>query len=331
MSVTRLKQRLALLTLVVSLALVLVKFYAYFLTRSQAVLTDALESIINVVASGFALYSVYLASLPKDENHPYGHGKIEHLSVGFEGGLILMAGGFIFYSAVKSFMYPHTLEQPGWGMVLLAATAIVNLLVGFVLVRAGRRHHSPALVGDGQHLYIDSLSTLVSCAALLMVLVSGDVVYDSAASILLGVFIVVNGYRMVRRSVGGLMDESDVATVAQVIGELQTLRQPAWIDVHNLRVLRYGANLHIDCHVSMPYYFSLEEVHTEVHRIEDFIRSRFEVEVEMFVHADPCSFAACSHCHMADCPVRQHAFTREIPWTVANAMKDERHYLAEQA
>lgn len=331
MSIARLKQRLALLSLVVSLALVLVKFYAYFLTRSQAVLTDALESIINVVASGFALYSVYLASRPKDENHPYGHGKIEHLSVGFEGGLILMAGGFIFYSAVKSFLYPHALEQPGWGMALLAATAIVNLIVGFVLVQAGRKHHSPALVGDGQHLYLDSLSTLVSCAALLLVLLTGNVLFDSGASVLLGVFIVVNGYRMVRRSVSGLMDESDVTTVAQVIGELQVLRQPAWIDVHNLRVLRYGANLHIDCHVSMPYYFSLEEVHTEVHRIEDFIRGRFEVEVEMFVHADPCSFAACSHCHMPDCPVRQHPFTREIPWTVANAMKDERHYLAEQA
>ena len=330
MSITRLKQRLALLSLVVSLVLVLVKFYAYFLTHSQAVLTDALESIINVVASGFALYSVYLASLPKDENHPYGHGKIEHLSVGFEGGLILMAGGYIFYAAIRSLLVPHALEQPGWGMALLAATALVNLLVGFVLVRAGRRHHSLALVGDGQHLYLDAVSTLVSCLALLLVLFTGRVVFDAAASVLLGLFIVVNGFRMVRRSVGGLMDESDEATVTQVIEELQRHRRPAWIDVHNLRVQRYGSNLHIDCHVTMPYYFSLEETHTEVHHIEELVRQRFEVDVEMFVHADPCAFSACSHCHMAECPVRQHAFSQEISWTLANAVKNERHQLAEQ-
>ena len=329
MSITRLKQRLALLSLVVSVALVLVKFYAYFLTRSQVVLTDALESIINVVASGFALYSVYLAGLPKDENHPYGHGKIEHLSVGFEGGLILMAGGYIFYSAVRSFFYPHALEQPGWGMALLAGTAVVNLVVGFVLIRAGRQHHSPTLVGDGQHLYLDSVSTLVSCLALLLVLLTGRVLFDSVASVLLGLFIVVNGFRMVRRSVGGLMDESDVKTVARVIQELQQHRQPSWIDVHNLRVLRYGANLHIDCHMTMPYYFSLDEIHTELHRIEEFIQSRFEVDVEMFVHADPCNFSACSHCHMPECPVRHHPFSQEIFWTVANAMKNERHQLME--
>ncbi|WBA42112.1 cation diffusion facilitator family transporter [Hymenobacter canadensis] len=329
MTVTRLKQRLALLSLVVSVALVLVKFYAYFLTHSQAVLTDALESIINVVASGFALYSVYLASLPKDENHPYGHGKIEHLSVGFEGGLILMAGGYIFYSAVKALLAPHALEQPGWGMALLAATAVVNLLVGFVLVRAGRKHHSLALVGDGQHLYLDAVSTLVSCLALVLVILTGKVVFDAAASVILGLFIVVNGYRMVRRSVGGLMDESDEATVLQVITELQQQRRPAWIDVHNLRVQRYGSNLHIDCHVTMPYYFSLEETHTEVHRIEELVRDRFEVDVEMFVHADPCIFSACSHCLLPDCPVRQHAFSQEIPWTLANVVKNERHQLVE--
>lgn len=329
MTTKRLKQRLALLSLVVSVVLVLVKFYAYFLTHSQAVLTDALESIINVVASGFALYSVYLASLPKDENHPYGHGKIEHLSVGFEGGLILMAGGYIFYSAVRALLAPHALEQPGWGMALLAATAVVNLLVGFVLVRAGRKHHSLALVGDGQHLYLDAVSTLVSCLALVLVILTGKVIFDAAASVILGLFIVVNGYRMVRRSVGGLMDESDEATVLQIITELQQQRRPAWIDVHNLRVQRYGSNLHIDCHVTMPYYFSLEETHTEVHDIEELVRDRFEVDVEMFVHADPCAFSACSHCHMANCPVRQHAFSQEIPWTLANVVKNERHQLAE--
>ncbi|GAB3304497.1 cation diffusion facilitator family transporter [Hymenobacter tenuis] len=324
-----LKTRYALLSLVVSVVLVAIKFYAWLLTRSQAVLTDALESIINVVASGFALYSIYLASLPKDENHPYGHGKIEYLSVGFEGGLILMAGVYIFYTALQSLLHPHAIERPDWGMVLLAITAVVNLGTGFLLIRAGRTHHSPTLIGDGQHLYLDAVSTFVSCAALLLVLFTGNVVFDSGAALLLGVFIVVNGYRMVRRSVSGLMDEADDATVQHVVAELQEHREPAWIDVHNLRVVRYGANLHIDCHVTMPYYFSLEQTHEQVHRIEVLVDQEFEVQVEMFVHADPCTFAACSHCHMPDCPVRQHPFSQEIPWTMANVAKNERHQLAE--
>ncbi|MBC6990954.1 MULTISPECIES: cation diffusion facilitator family transporter [Hymenobacter] len=329
MSLNKTKNRLGLLSLVVSAVLVAIKFYAYYLTKSQAVLTDALESIINVFTSGFALYSLYLAGLPKDENHPYGHGKIEYLSVGFEGALILIAGVYIFYSATVALLHPHPVARPDSGIALLGATALINLGVGFVLVKSGKKLSSVALVGDGQHLYLDAVSTLVSCVALVLVAATGNVLFDSGAALLLGLFIVVNGFRMVRRSVSGLMDESDVDIVDQVIAELQRYRQPSWIDVHNLRVLRYGANLHIDCHIQMPYYFSLEETHNELNKIEDLIKQRFDVEVEMFVHADPCTFAACSLCHMTECPVRQHAFRHEITWTLSNAVKNERHHLGE--
>ena len=331
MTPTQTKYRLGLLSLVVSIGLVAVKFYAYHLTRSQAVLTDALESIINVATSGFALYSLYLASLPKDENHPYGHGKIENLSLGFEGGLIFMAGAFILYSASGSFWHPHPVARPDWGVALLASTAVVNLAVGLLLVRNGKRLKSVALVGDGQHLYIDALTSIVSSGALVLVAATGVLRFDSGAALLLGGFILVNGWRMVRRSVSGLMDETDTAVVAEVIAELQAQRRAPWIDVHNLRVQRYGANLHIDCHMQMPYYFTLDQVHTELHDIEELIRARFAVEVEMFVHADPCTFAACSLCLMPACPVRQFALRHEVTWTVQNAVKNERHHLGQPA
>ena len=321
------KRRLGLLSLVVSTGLVAIKFYAYYLTRSQAVLTDALESIINVFTSGFALYSLYLASLPKDENHPYGHGKVEYLSIGFEGALIFIAGAFILYSATLSMLHPHPVAQPDWGVALLASTAVVNLGVGVLLVRTGKRLKSVALVGDGQHLYIDALTSIVSSGALVLVALTGVVRFDAGAALLLGGFILVNGGLMLRRSVSGLMDETDTAVVAEVIAELQAQRRPPWIDVHNLRVQRYGANLHIDCHMQMPYYFTLDAVHTQLHDIEELIRTRFAVEIEMFVHADPCTFAACSLCHVADCPVRQHPFRHEVVWTTQNAVKDERHHL----
>ena len=321
------KRNLGLLSLVVSTGLVAIKFYAYHLTRSQAVLTDALESIINVFTSGFALYSLHLSDLPKDENHPYGHGKIEYLSIGFEGALIFIAGAFILYSATLGLLHPHPVARPDWGVLLLAGTAVVNLAVGLLLVRTGKRLKSVALVGDGQHLYIDALTSIVSSAALVLVAATGVVRFDAGAALLLGGFILVNGGRMLRRSVSGLMDESDTAIVAEVIAELQAQRRPPWIDVHNLRVQRYGANLHIDCHMQMPYYFTLEQVHTQLHDIEDLIRSRFAVEVEMFVHADPCTYAACSLCLMPDCPVRQHPFQHEVRWNLRNAVKNERHHL----
>jgi cation diffusion facilitator family transporter len=204
---------------------------------------------------------------------------------------------------------------------------VVNLGVGLLLVRAGKRLRSVALVGDGQHLYIDALTSIVSSAALVLVAATGVVRFDAGAALLLGGFILVNGGRMLRRSVSGLMDETDTAIVTEVIAELQAQRRPPWIDVHNLRVQRYGANLHIDCHMQMPYYFTLEEVHSQLFDIEELIRERFAVEVEMFVHADPCTFAACSLCLMADCPVRQHPFQHEVAWDLHNAVKNERHYL----
>ena len=321
------KRRLGLLSLVVSVGLLAIKFYAYHLTHSQAVLTDALESIINVFTSGFAFYSLYLAELPKDENHPYGHGKIEYLSVGFEGALIVMAGAYILYSATLGLLHPHPVGRADWGVVLMAVTAAVNLGVGLLLVRSGKRLKSVALVGDGQHLYIDALTSIVSAAALLLVAATGIVRFDAGAALLLGGFILVNGGRMLRRSVSGLMDETDTAIVAEVITELQAQRRDPWIDVHNLRVQRYGANLHIDCHMQMPYYFTLEQVHTQLHDIEELIRARFAVEVEMFVHADPCTFAACSLCLMPDCPVRQHPFRHAVVWDLRNAVRNERHRL----
>ena len=328
MTVAQIKNRLGLLSLVVSIGLVAVKFYAYHLTRSQAVLTDALESIINVFTSGFALYSLYLAGLPKDENHPYGHGKVEYLSIGFEGALIFIAGVFILYSASLSLLHPHPVARPDWGVVLLVGTAVVNLGVGLLLVRTGKRVKSVALVGDGQHLYIDAVTSIVSSGALVLVAVTGIERFDSGAALLLGGFILVNGGRMLRHAVSGLMDETDTAVVAEVIAELQAQRRDSWIDVHNLRVQRYGSNLHIDCHMQMPYYFSLDEVHTQLHDIEELIRARFAVEVEMFVHADPCTFSACSLCLMPECPVRQHPFRHAMVWTVTNAVKNERHHLS---
>lgn len=324
---SRAKLRFGLLSLVVSIGLVALKFWAWRLTHSQVVLSDALESIVNIATSAFALWSVWLAGLPRDENHPYGHGKVENLSVGLEGALIFGAGWFIVIGAGGALLHPHPVGRLDWGIGLLAFTALVNLGTGWWLVQAGQRLRSLALEGDGRHLYLDALTSIVAVASLVGVRVSGWQRLDGLAALALGGFITWQGGRMLRRAVGGLLDETDPGTVADVVAALQVSRRPTWIDVHNLRVQTYGADLHIDCHVSLPYYQTLFATHAEIDAIEDVVRRRGPgQQVELFIHADPCQPPRqCPNCQVLSCPVRQRPFVELIPWTPENVMRNERH------
>jgi cation diffusion facilitator family transporter len=323
----RTKYRWMALSLGVSVVLLVVKFTAFFLTQSTAILTDALESIVNVIASGFALYSLYLAGLPRDQNHPYGHGKVEYLSSGFEGALILSAGLVIIYESVLSFLDPHPLTELGWGVGLIAFTTAANALLGYALVQQGRRTDSLALLADGKHLLVDSVSSIVVIIGVGLVWATGWAWLDRALALVLALFIIYNGWSLVRQSVGYLLDEVDSPTIERVVTILNTGRQRTWIDVHNLRVQKYGADLHIDCHLTLPYYWDLKQTHDEVHRFEEALQDGFSSEVEIFVHADPCLQECCHYCQVANCPVRAHTFVRDVVWTAENLPVNQKHFV----
>lgn len=318
-------KRLITLSLITSLVLMLVKFVAYFLTSSNAVFTDAAESIVNVAAGAFAFYSVHLSSRPRDKNHPYGHGKIEFFSVFIEGGLILIAGGLVLVKALYNLFFPEELEHVSEGMWLIAITALVNFVVGGYIKTRGKALHSLAVEADGKHLQVDAYSTLIVVVGLLIIKYTGFVLLDVILSIALGVFILVNGYGMLRKSIGGLMDESDEALVEKVIQVLNDNRKDPWIDVHNLRVLRYGSQLHIDCHLTLPWYYNLEQVHVELLSIEKAMNDQIEMSTELFVHADPCIPSSCAHCHVKNCPVRTAEFRETIEWTLENVTMNKKH------
>ncbi len=309
-----------------SIILLLLKLLAYYLTNSTAILTDALESIVNVVASGFALYSIYLSGLPPDENHPYGHGKIEFLSSGFEGALILSAGLFILVQAAYSFFEPKALENLGWGLALIAFTTVVNALTGFALVENGKKTDSAALTADGQHLLTDSLSSLIVLIGVAVVWLTRIVWLDSVLSLGLAGLIMFNGVKMVRQSVARLMDETDAPTLDRVVDTLNGHKSRNWIDVHNLRVQKYGADLHVDCHLTLPYYWELNRVHDEVHQFEETIKAGFRSEVEIFVHTDPCLSDCCHYCRVENCPVRAEAFQQDILWTSPLLITNQKHF-----
>ena len=318
--------RVILVSLIVSFILTGVKFSAWFLTHSVAILSDALESIINVVAGAFACYSIYLTGKPKDENHPYGHGKVEFFSIGFEGAMIFIAGCLILFKAAQYFFIPAALEEISTGIWVIAATAGANLILGLYLHHSGKKLSSLTISGNSQHIMTDVYSSGGLVAALLLIHFTGWLWVDPLASALMGTLILIKGYQLLRRSISGLMDEADMKVVDHVIDILSKHRLPEWIDIHNMRVQQYGNNYHIDCHLTLPYYLELNEAHEDIKAIELLVNTEFTSgETEFFIHIDPCIFSCCHYCQVSECPVRQHAFTGIIPWTRENVLPNRKH------
>lgn len=304
----------------------LAKFVAYFITHSNAILTDALESIVNVLASSFAFYSIYLATLPKDTNHPYGHGKVEFFSAFLEGTLISIAGILIILKSSYDLVFPKPIFQLLEGALIIGGTGVVNLLIGYYLVNTGKKHRSITLEADGKHLLTDAITSAGLVVGIILIQLTQILWLDSIISILLGLYIIYNGYLLTRKSVGGLMDESNTVLVKDIISILQANRRDPWIDVHNLRAQQYGADLHIDCHVTMPYYFDLKLVHQEISDLDAIVNVEASHKTELFIHTDPCLPDCCNYCKMQKCPVRAHPFHQEIEWTINNATKNQKHF-----
>ncbi|WP_316818916.1 cation diffusion facilitator family transporter [Pedobacter nyackensis] len=320
------QKKAILIAMCVSILLMLAKFGAYFLTNSNAILTDAAESIVNVLASSFAFYSIYLTTLPKDKNHPYGHGKVEFFSAFIEGVLIAIAGVIIVFKSGYDLLYPKPIVQLIEGATIIGVTGLVNLILGYYLISTGKNHKSITLEADGKHLLTDAITSAGLVLGILLIKLTGVFWLDSVISIVLGLYIIFNGYKLTRRSVGGLMDESNVDLVKGIIDILQKNRKDPWIDVHNLRAQQYGADLHIDCHITLPYYFDLNHVHQEISEIDRMINGKADRKTELFIHADPCLPACCNYCKMKECPVRGEDFRAEIMWTIENATKNQKHF-----
>jgi len=282
------KKKAILIALCISILLMLAKFVAYLITHSNAILTDAAESIVNVLASAFAFYSIYLATVPKDTNHPYGHGKVEYFSAFLEGTLITIAGVIIIFKSGYDLLYPKPILNLFEGAAIIGVTGFINMLVGYYLINTGKVQNSITLEADGKHLITDAVTSAGLVVGVILIDLTGLFWLDGVISILLGFYIVYNGYKLTRRSVGGLMDESDLELVKDIIDGLQQNRKDPWIDVHNLRAQQYGADLHIDCHLTLPYYFDLNQVHKEISDMDEVINGNARRKTELFIHADPC-------------------------------------------
>jgi cation diffusion facilitator family transporter len=320
------QKRIILISLITGIVLMLAKFGAYFLTASNFVLTDAAESIVNVIASSFAFYSIYLSALPRDENHPYGHGKVEFFSVFIEGSLIGIAGCIIIVKSVYSFFFPNIIHDLFTGAIIIAATGAINGVLGYYMIRKGKELRSITLDADGRHLLADTVTSVGLVVGLLLIEFTRILWLDSALSILVGLYIVYSSYKLVRKSVGGLMDEADFQVVTNIVNVLSEKRREAWIDVHNLRAQKYGHELHIDCHMTLPNYFDLNTVHTEISLVDKMINKDMGIKTELFIHADPCVPNCCHYCSMPNCPIRSEAKTETIAWTMEKVVRNKKHF-----
>jgi len=309
----------------ISILLLAVKFIAYYFTHSVAILTDALESIVNVAAGFIGLYSLYIAAKPRDKDHPYGHGKAEFISAAIEGTLIGAAGTIILYKAIQHLISPVVLKQIDTGIWLVSGTAVVNFIMGYICVRIGKKNDSLALEASGKHLQSDTYSTLGIIAGLLLLLFTGQFWIDSAIAIVFGVFIIYTGYRIIRRSIAGIMDEADEKLLGKLVEVLNASRKENWVDLHNLRVIKYGSVLHLDCHLTVPWYLNVQQAHEEVSALGYLVKKEFGESVELFVHSDGCRYFQCAICNKDNCPVRQHNFVKKIYWTLENIRQDKKH------
>lgn len=300
--------RAAVFSLVMALVILALKFIAYFVTDSMAILSDALESIVNVVAAGFALIIMRQAVEPADKDHPYGHGKFEYLSSAFEGGLISFAAVFIIFESLQSLVRGRDLSDLGQGIVWALAAAALNLITGLVLLAVAKKEKSAALKASGQHVLSDVVTTVAAMIGLGIVYVTGANWVDSAIAILVAIGLGWTGLKLVRQSAGGLIDESDPESLRDLAGAMQKARLPGIIDLHELRMIRSGRFHHVDAHLVLPEFWDVASAHEFSNAYEDRVVQIYPYDGEIAFHVDPCKKRFCNICDLQTCPVRVRPF-----------------------
>jgi len=307
------KIRAAWLSLIVGILLFLIKTGAFFLTNSKAIFSDALESIVHLVAIVIFLYSIILSSKPADKSHLYGHGNIEYFSAGIEGLLIIVAAITIFYFSILDLLGTPQPKELNYGTLLIGFSAIVNVFLSRYLINVGKKTNSIALVADGKHILTDVFTSTGIVVGLLIVLFTGYYIIDPIIAMLVAINILFTGYKLIRSSIGGLMMETDHKILEQISELLINHQKDYIIDIHHLRFWQSAEKVFIDFHLTLPYYFNIKQAHD----IEDEISNAFFSIIpnsEVRMHFDFCDSSLCKYCNYQKCDVRSESFSKQIKW-----------------
>lgn len=294
----------ALIALITGFLMLAGKMSAYLITNSAAIYSDALESVVHIFASGIAFISIIISSRPEDESHPYGHGNIEFFSAGFEGLLIIVAAIAIMYAAIHDIIFGVAVKKLDIGLYIVMAAGAINLLLGWYLIRTGKKNHSITLIADGKHVLTDSWTSLGVVVGIGLVMLTDFKLLDPIFAILVATNIIFTGSKLIRDSFNGLMDASDPEMLKKICDKISEIKKDYWIDVHQLRVRRSGNKLFLDFHLVLPFYFTIKETHTEEIEILKSINDLHNPS-EIKIHLDHCDFSMCKFCSFAACTERK--------------------------
>jgi cation diffusion facilitator family transporter len=311
----QIKKRAAIISLLIGIGMFVFKLAAFLITGSAAIFSDAAESVVHVMATGMALFSIILSSKPADDSHPYGHGNVEYFSAGIEGLLILIAAVYIIFESILSIIQGPKLQQLGIGAVIITVASIVNLLLGNYLIRTGKKTDSLTLVADGKHVLTDSITSFGVIAAVILVMITDIFILDPIIAILVALNILFTGWKLIRESVGGLMNEANPATFKKLSDTLIHIKKNYWIDVHELRFWQSGDKVFIDFHLILPYYFNIKQTHIEENLIESELQKDFS-NADLKIHFDYCIPELCKFCGYDECKVRGENKSESFNWNV---------------
>jgi len=312
----RLRMAGGLISLGVGIGVMCLKFFAFRLTHSTALLSDALESVVNVSAASFAVWAIRAAEDPPDEEHPYGHGKIEFVTAVFEGGLISFAALLIAFESVQSLLRGAVMPNLEQGLWVVIAAGGINGLLGIVLLTIGRETNSMALVADGKHVLSDFFTTAGILLGLGVARWTGIAWIDPAIALLMAGVLAYTGIPLVRTAINGLIDAADPALLNKILGSLERNRDSGIIRLHHVRAMRNGRRIHVDGHIVIPEFWSIEQGHDLVEKYEKRVVGDSIPEGELEFHLDPCRRAYCPSCDLADCPIRRNPFVSRPPFTL---------------
>lgn len=315
--------RAGMVALVVGVILLGFKYFAYQITGSTAILSDALESIVNVVAAVFALTGLTIARWPADRSHPYGHGKIEFFSAAFEGGLIAFAAVLIIYEALRGLLFGIEIRSLNIGVLITLGAGLANGGLGWFLIRTGKRHHSLTLVADGKHVMSDFITSLGITVGLALVLLTGRTWLDPLVAVLVGIQLGFTGFGLVRHAADGLLDAENPTLLKRLLAAISANLEPGIIRVHFLRAIRSGRFTHVDAHLVIPEFWTVEKAHEVGDAFEKRVFDTLPFEGEIVFHLDPCQRKYCSMCDVPNCPIRQAPFQGRPPLTLDEVTRRE--------
>lgn len=263
------------------------KWYAFLITGSSAILSDAAESVVHVIAVGFAAFSVWLSHRPPDETHPYGHDKITYFSAGVEGVLIVLAAGFIVYEAGSKLLAGVQITNLDTGTYVVLSASVINLALGAFLVWQGKRTRSLILVANGKHVLTDSWTSFGVVAGLVLVMLTGWLPFDPLIAMAVAANIVWTGVKLIRQSVGGLMDEGNSELERSIRAVLDGATSVRKLRYHELRYRASGNSLWVEYHLLFPGQSTLEDAHRLATEIEVHLMAALPQGVRVISHLEP--------------------------------------------